>query len=67
MLQSELQSAHEGVEDSGVVLDDACWNELSGHVVVECFGAADGTVSSLIEVTRPLCHFLDAVMQASGT
>ena len=66
MLQSELQSAHEGVEGSGVVFDDVCWNELSGQVVVECFGAVDGTVSSLIEVTRLLCHFLDAVMQASG-
>ena len=40
---------------------------MSGQVVVDCFGAMDGTVSSLIDVTRLLCHFLDAVMQASGS
>ena len=48
MLYSDLNLAHDGVEGSGLVVDDVCWNGFSGQVIVECFGAMDGTVSSLI-------------------
>ena len=48
-----ISSRHaNGVEDSGLVVDDSCWNEVSGQVIEECFGAMDGTVSKFIEVTR---------------
>ena len=48
MLHSDLKLAHDGVEGSGLVVDDVCWNGLSAQVIVECFRAMDGTVSSLM-------------------
>lgn len=66
MSHFDLNSVHNGVEGSGLVVYDSCWNEVSGQVVEECFGAMNGTVSSFIEVARHLCHFLDAMTQPSG-
>ena len=62
MSQSDLKSAHDDFEGSGLGVDDVCGNSLLGEVVVECFEVMDGTISRLRRLHGLSCHFLDAVM-----
>ena len=62
MSHSDLKSAHDDVEGSGLGVDDVYGNRLLGEVVVGYLEVMDGTFQDLWRLHGLTCHFLDAVM-----